>query len=46
MQEILDEDEFSNLKEHIKGLFDWDKKFTLSLDQLRRIKAITDEGKI
>lgn len=44
-QEIQDEEESSLLTKDIKRKFDGWGKIDLSLDQLRRIKAIIDENK-
>lgn len=42
-QEILDEEEFEKLSREIKNKFDGYGKVDLTLDQLRRIKAIISE---
>ena len=44
-QEILDEQEVGKLEREIQQVFDMFSRVKLSLDQLRRIKQILDEGK-
>lgn len=42
-QEILDEKEYGVLNSEIRKTFDWMNRHKLTLDQLRRISAITKE---
>lgn len=42
-QEILDEKEFNKLVDLLGDYFSWRSKVKLTLEQLRRIKEITDE---
>jgi hypothetical protein len=44
VQEIYDEKEKSTLEREVGKVFDWSSRKKLSLNQLRRIKAIIDEA--
>ena len=45
LQEILDDQERHKLSKEIHEIFDYHPRRRLTLDQLRRIKAIIDEGR-